>query len=86
MFSHVFGDSWTSTCGRVSGVSEGGCGRVNMSLKNGDASDRMSLWTRKSMVPAARIIRSASSAQKSVDSGTSAVGSVVTVLNFLGVI
>ena len=43
MFSHVSVDSWTSTCGNVPGVSEGGCGRVNISLKNGDTSDRMVL-------------------------------------------
>ena len=79
MFSHALAESWTSTCGRVPGVSGGGWGRVNMSLKIGDASDRMNLWTRKSRVPAARMIKSASSAQKSVDRGTVAVDSMVAV-------
>ena len=51
-----------------------------MSLNIGDTRDRMNLWTRKSRVPAARIITSASSAQKLVDSGTVAVGSVVAML------
>jgi len=54
---------------------------VNMSLKIGDTSDRMSLRTRKSWVPAARMTTSASSAQKMADSGTTGVcGSVAVAL------
>ena len=52
-----------------------------MPLKIGDTRDRMNPWTRKSRVPAARMITSASSAQKSVDCGTVAGGSVVVALD-----
>jgi len=72
ILSHVSGDSLISIRGRIPGVSAGGCGRVNMSLNTGDANVRVDLWTRNSRVPAARMITSASSAQKLVDSGTEA--------------
>ena len=41
-----------------------------MVLKTGDASDKKNLWARKLRDPAARMTTSASSAQKTVDSGT----------------
>ena len=43
VFSHVFRGSWTSASGNVSGVVEGGCGRVSVSLINGDMNDVMAL-------------------------------------------
>ena len=74
--SKTSGGSGVSTTGRrcySSKVWSGGWGKVNMSLKTGDASEGMNLWTRKSYFELgcelARRTISPSSVVKKVDMG-----------------